>query len=90
MGRPLYWDTFEKPYAVIRFKYRSKKCLEEILQRKITENEEEFRERLGTLTKEQLIEECVMRKKHAWDSDTEKHEKAEPVVQQPELEVPWP
>jgi hypothetical protein len=90
MGRPLYWDTFDKPYAVIRFKYRSKKCLEEILQCKITENEEEFRERLGALTKEQLIEECVMRKKHDWDSDTEKHEKADPVVQQPELEVPWP
>ncbi len=91
MGRPIYWDTLDKPYAVIRFKYRSKKCLEEILQYKITETEKEFRERLGALTKEQLIEECVMRKKHGWDSDAEKDEKTESATpQQPELKVPWP
>jgi hypothetical protein len=89
MGRPIYWDTLDKPYAVIRFKYRSKKCLEEILQCKITETEEEFRQRLGTLTKEQLIEECVMRK-HGWDGDAEGHEKTEPAVNEPELQVPWP
>ena len=91
VGRPIYWDTFDKPYAVIRFKYRSKKCLEELLQDKIAETEEEFRERLGVLTKEQLIEECVRRKKNGGGSDSGKDEDAaKPAVQQPELLVPWP
>jgi hypothetical protein len=61
---PEYIDSFEKPYAVFSFKYRSPKKLEKILGRNITPEVERVREqaekdRLASLPKNKLIEELM-------------------------------
>ncbi|KAF2432964.1 hypothetical protein EJ08DRAFT_102665 [Tothia fuscella] len=60
--KPYYWDTFEKPYAVFRFKYRSRYMLKEILDQEIKESPEEFKERLGVLSKDELIAEMLRKR----------------------------
>ncbi|KAE9981221.1 hypothetical protein EG327_006289 [Venturia inaequalis] len=68
--RPLYLDDLDEPYAVFRFKYRSRDMLKKILGEDIKESPEEFQEWLSALSKEQLIAEMLRKKESgAWKSD---------------------
>jgi len=62
VGHPVYWDTLERPFAVFRFRYRSRKCLETILGEPVIESPDELRGRLAALSRDQLIEEVLRRK----------------------------
>ncbi|KAF2836237.1 hypothetical protein M501DRAFT_259665 [Patellaria atrata CBS 101060] len=55
-ARPEYLDAMDKPYAVFRFKYRSKAMLEQILGMKIKEKKVDPRENLRKLSKDEIIE----------------------------------
>lgn len=75
---PRYMDDFQSPYAVFVFKYRSKgiftqplkttltdkpsAILEQLLNIKLSEPEEEEKRRLQGLTKEELIEQVIRAK----------------------------
>lgn len=61
-SRPAYIDTFDQPYAVFRFKYRSKAMLKKILGRKVREGRDEVRARLMGMTKEDIVEEMLRAK----------------------------
>lgn len=76
VGRPVYIDQLRQPFVVFRFRYRSPKCLEEILGEKITETPEELRGSLMGLSKEELIEEVMRRQMSGVDDgEGEKKEK---------------
>ncbi|KAF1989699.1 hypothetical protein K402DRAFT_261794 [Aulographum hederae CBS 113979] len=59
VAKPSYLDTMDRPYAVFRFKYRSKAMLEKILGKPVEETEVD----LHSLSKEQLIQELLQAKK---------------------------
>lgn len=64
VGRPAYIDSLEKPYAVFRFKYRSRPMLKRILGDEFDEgledeSEEMMKEKLMSLSKEEIIEELL-------------------------------
>lgn len=64
VGRPAYIDSLEKPYAVFRFKYRSRPMLKRILGDEFDEgledeSEEMVKEKLMGLSKEEIIEEFL-------------------------------
>ncbi|OCL07107.1 hypothetical protein AOQ84DRAFT_65589 [Glonium stellatum] len=64
VGRPAYIDSLEKPYAVFRFKYRSRSMLKRILGDEFDEgledeSEEMVKEKLMGLSKEEIIEEFL-------------------------------
>lgn len=70
-GTPQYMDTVEAPYAVFRFKYRSKEMLSHILGKRgkeqiakdiKQEQHDEKKRRLSELSKEQLIEKLMSKK----------------------------
>jgi len=73
VGHPVYWDTLDRPFAVFRFRYRSRRCLEAVLGETITESPEELRGRLGALSRDELIEE-VLRRKDGGDAEEKKQD----------------
>ena len=59
LARPKYMDTHDDPYAVFVFKYRDKAVIERMLGHKVGESEEEEKERLAGLSKEEIIAELL-------------------------------
>ncbi|KAF2716362.1 hypothetical protein K431DRAFT_316592 [Polychaeton citri CBS 116435] len=62
--RPIYIDSMENPFAVFRFRYRSKEALEKVLGRPIQDDlmkmEEQIqKEEFAAMSKEKLIEELM-------------------------------
>jgi hypothetical protein len=63
VGRPKYLDSLEKPYAVFRFKYRSRDVLRDILGAKIVPEEDAvptapsppIEEKLQAMSKEEVV-----------------------------------
>ena len=55
-SRPKYMDTHDNPYAVFTFQYRSRAVIEKMFEVSLAETEEEEKERLSALSKEELIE----------------------------------
>ncbi|KAF4536547.1 Zinc finger zz-type protein [Lasiodiplodia theobromae] len=67
-GRPDYIDSWEEPYAVFRFKYRSRNMLSQILgeggkeemeKDKARERGEEQKRRLSLMSKDELIQQLI-------------------------------
>ncbi|KAI9702143.1 MAG: hypothetical protein M1836_001488 [Candelina mexicana] len=57
--RPVYIDKHDEPYAVFLFKYRSKEVLEQILGSSLTDSFDDVKSKLGSLSKEELLEELI-------------------------------
>ncbi|MCJ1305837.1 hypothetical protein MMC08_008654, partial [Hypocenomyce scalaris] len=55
-SNPKYMDSHESPYAIFVFKYRSEDTIEKLLSVKVTENEDEEKRRLHSLSKAEIIE----------------------------------
>ncbi|KAI9831925.1 MAG: hypothetical protein M1819_004647 [Sarea resinae] len=71
MHRPTYMDSHEQPYAVFRFRYRSKEALEQLFGCSIAEDPEDEKIRLSTLSKEEIIEELMREKASRMNLGTE-------------------
>ncbi|KAJ9669036.1 hypothetical protein H2201_000862 [Coniosporium apollinis] len=54
-----YLDSVEKPYAVFRFMYRSRAMLERILGSSVEETEEEYKQRIASMSKDDVIAELL-------------------------------
>ena len=65
MSKPKYMDTHENPYAAFTFHYRSRAVIEKMFGVSLAETEEEERERLSSLSKEELIEHYLKAKASA-------------------------
>ncbi|KAK4690438.1 hypothetical protein P7C71_g6355, partial [Lecanoromycetidae sp. Uapishka_2] len=59
---PKYMDTQENPYAVFVFHYRDKEIIEAMLKTTIEEPEDSEKQRLATLSKDELVEELMKMK----------------------------
>ena len=59
LSSPKYMDTHDDPYAVFVFKYRDQAVIEQMLGRKVETTEEEEKQRLKGLSKEEIIEELL-------------------------------
>ncbi|KAL2037699.1 hypothetical protein N7G274_009644 [Stereocaulon virgatum] len=58
-GVPKYMDDFSKPYAVFRFHYRDREYVECLTGTTIVEPEIDEKQRMASLTKEEIIEEFM-------------------------------
>ncbi len=61
-GTPKYMDTQENPYAAFVFMYRDKEIIEAMLETTIDEPEEVEKQRLVSLSKDELVEELMKMK----------------------------
>lgn len=61
-NKPKYIDTHQSPYAVFLFKYRDKEIIEHMLKTTISEPEVDEKARLGSLSKQELIDELIKTK----------------------------
>ena len=64
--RPQYLDTHDEPYALFVFKYREQSVIEGMVGRKLdvpTETEEQQRERLKRMTKDEIVEEVLKQRR---------------------------
>ena len=64
--RPQYLDTHDEPYALFIFKYREQSVIEGMVGRKLdvpTETEEQQRERLKRMTKDEIVEEVLKQRR---------------------------
>lgn len=63
-SRPQYLDTFDQPYAIFKFKYRSKEVVEDMFNVTIKDSvtSEHARARYADMSKEQLVEEMLKMK----------------------------
>jgi hypothetical protein len=59
---PNYIDTVEKPYATFVFHYRSRQALGKILRASLKESDEEYKNRMASLSKEEILEELLKMK----------------------------
>ena len=72
--RPVYIDSFEKPYAVFVFKYRSKEKIDEIFDghpKEFPYDRGSWKERMKHVNKDELIESMVKMKKALGYDDNE-------------------
>ena len=72
--RPQYLDTYEEPYALFVFKYREQSVIEGMVGRKLdvpTETEEQQRERLKRMTKDEIVEEVLKQRREGVALPTE-------------------
>ncbi|KAK8243903.1 hypothetical protein HDK90DRAFT_546293 [Phyllosticta capitalensis] len=81
LGVPVYKDTMEHPYAVFRYKYRSRETLEKMLGPKILEKvkKQEKQQKLMNMSKEELVEQLMKK-----TSISGKSGSAKPSVKAPE------
>ncbi|KAL1393760.1 hypothetical protein HDK64DRAFT_315352 [Phyllosticta capitalensis] len=81
LGVPVYKDTMEHPYAVFRYKYRSRETLEKMLGPKILEKvkKQEKQQKLMNMSKEELVEQLMKK-----TSISGKSGSANPSVKAPE------
>ena len=56
VSTPKYMDTHDRPYAAFTFNYRSRAVIEKMFNVSLAETEEEEKQRLSSLSKEELIE----------------------------------
>lgn len=54
-AQPDYLDDFENPYAVFRFKYRSKTFVENVFGVKVKDDEDHLKAKLSGMSKEELV-----------------------------------
>ncbi|GME54859.1 Zinc finger zz-type protein [Neofusicoccum parvum] len=85
-ARPKYMDSLEQPYAIFRFKYRSRDMLGKILGRRTKavidqdaerEKVEERKRRLSELSKEELVQQVLQNSNAAGESQKAGSQKAE-------------
>lgn len=72
--RPRYLDTHDEPYALFVFKYREQSVIEGMVGRKLdvpTETEEQQRERLKRMTKDEIVEEVLKQRREGVTLPTE-------------------
>ncbi|MCJ1479656.1 hypothetical protein MMC13_008342 [Lambiella insularis] len=62
MATPRYMDSHESPYAVFVFHYRSQTVIEQMLNVDAQESDEQEKERLKCLTKDEIIDHFVREK----------------------------
>ncbi|KAI9798909.1 MAG: hypothetical protein M1833_004412 [Piccolia ochrophora] len=60
--KPIYLDDMDAPYAVFVFKYRSRECLEKLLNISIDEDLGARKQRLKSMSKDEIIEEMLKHK----------------------------
>ncbi|KZF23879.1 hypothetical protein L228DRAFT_267836 [Xylona heveae TC161] len=72
--RPVYVDTYDKPYAVFVFKYRSRETIERLFGITIPVSADDERRRLASLSKEQIIEELLKSRTAPSHKETKSHD----------------
>lgn len=98
-GRPDYIDSWEEPYAVFRFKYRSRNMLSQILgeggkeemeKDKARERGEEQKRRLSLMSKDELIQQLIEKSTKAESQKAGgSQQKAPSVSSQPQPVQQW-
>ena len=61
-AKPEYLDTLTQPYAIFRFKYRSKKVIEDMFNVSVGNESESLKAKVAGMTRDQLVEEVLKMK----------------------------